>query len=451
MPVLNAFYTLDPARRDGLLLKAIAESHAWHFARNRTYNLTTSARGVGPKVDRRQFPLLLRNSAITFKGYIEQLGTAFPQDQPRRFADWLISQLSIPLPCLEPDDLQSRYDALDDLLSAIEARCASLGLEIVTSSGTSGRFTILARDAQTVRSATDAYFTAIRHAWGIGPEHHLIFMMPANTRISMARIARLGTTALGWENSGSVEYTMPFDAGSDDVRIRTGRTYRDGPRGTWEKWVLHRLMVWGYDVMAKSRFAARTIDALGRLAAGDRPLMLLGGLVQLDELSQRLLQDGGVVVPDGSRIATGGGIKHSYPRSPTEIWQNLRRTFRSRTGSSVAVSDVYGMAEAHWAAFECAEGNHHLPPWVYVAVTDDDDRPLQGSDVTGYLAFWDPLGGGRVYPPFFQTSDRVRLMNGNGFFDPTLVCPCGDDSPYLARGTIRRVDLIEEAGCGATL
>jgi hypothetical protein len=115
------------------------------------------------------------------------------------------------------------------------------------------------------------------------------------------------------------------------------------------------------------------------------------------------------------------------------------------------VTDIYGMAEANWAAFQCPEGNYHMPPWVYVGVMDDDDRPLQGSDITGLLAFWDPLGGGNGYPPFFQSADWVRLVNGNGYFDAGLVCPCGDVTPYIVRNTIQRVDLIEEAGCGATL
>jgi hypothetical protein len=115
------------------------------------------------------------------------------------------------------------------------------------------------------------------------------------------------------------------------------------------------------------------------------------------------------------------------------------------------VADVYGMAEANWAAFQCTEGNYHMPPWVYVAAMDDDDQPIEGSDVTGLLAFWDPLGGGNVYPPFFRTADLVRLINGNTHFDPALACACGDRTPYLMRGSIQRIDLIEEAGCGATL
>ena len=442
------FYAIEPAERDQILLDAIHDCHAWHYARNDAYRATVSARGVGPCLYREQLPRLLRVSAITFKGYIEQLGTSFPQNQPRRFLEWLAGQLSLALPLDRADVLRPRYATLEGLLSAIEALYADRGLEVVTSSGTSGRFTILVRDAVAVRTATEAYFTAIRHAWGITREHALVFAVPEQTRVAMAHIAHLGTRVLEWD---TVIYTMPFDADPDKIRVRTGRTFRPGLWGLWEQHVLHPFMEWADEALAERRFVDLTTQALERCAADGRPVMLLGGLVQLDALAEHPLAHDGLDLPAGSRIATGGGLKQTYPRSAAEIRARLRRTLRGPGGSLLPVADVYGMAEAHWAAFQCSEGNYHMPPWVYMAAMDDDDSRLEGSDVTGLLAFWDPLGGGNVYPPFFQTADRVRLVNGNGYFDPLLVCPCGEATPYFVRDTIQRVDLIEEAGCGATL
>ena len=452
MPTLSDFYSIQPARRDKILLDAIHERHAWHYARNSGYRATVSARGVGANLRPGQLPRLLRVSAITFKGYIEQLGTFFPQDQPRRFLEWLAGLLSFELPSGRAVRLDHRYSTLEGLLAAIEALYADdLGLEIVTSSGTSGKFTILVRDGTAVKVATDAYFTAIAHAWGIGPGYDMIFVMPAQTRVAMARIALQGTRVLGWSTHSSVSYTMPFKADPDIIRVRTGRTFRPGLRGFWEEHVLHPFMLWAYESLAEAKFVSLTIQALERCAATGRPAMLLGGLVQLDAIVQHLLARGGIELPAGSRVATGGGIKQIYPRTSDQIRADLGQALRGPGDAPLPVADVYGMAEANWAAFQCPEGNYHMPPWVYVAAMDDDDRPLQGSDVTGLLAFWDPLGGGDVYPPFFQTADRVRLVNGNGAFDPARVCPCGDVTPYFVRNTIQRVDLIEEAGCGAIL
>jgi hypothetical protein len=442
------FYAIEPTERDEILLDAIRECHAWHYARNDAYRATVSARGVGRGLHWKQLPRLLRVSAITFKGYIEQLGTSFPQDQPRPFLEWLAGQLSLALPLDRAEDLRPRYATLERLLSAIEALYADLGLEVVTSSGTSGRFTILVRGAAAVRTATEAYFTAIRHAWGITREHALVFVVPEQTRVAMAHIAHLGTRVLEWDTA---IYTMPFVADPDTIRVRTGRTFRPGLRGLWEQHVLHPFMRWAGAALAERRFASLTIQALERCAAEGRPVMLLGGLVQLDALAEHLLSRDGLELPTGSRVATGGGLKQAYPQSPAQIRAKLIRALRGPGGRPLPVADVYGMAEANWAAFQCSEGNYHVPPWVYMAAMDDDDGQLEGSDVTGLLAFWDPLGGGDVYPPFFQTADRVRLVNGNGYFDPLLVCPCGEATPYFVRDTIQRVDLIEEAGCGATL
>jgi hypothetical protein len=445
---LSDFYSIRPAKRDEILLDAIHRSHAWHYTRNDAYHATVSARGVGANLSREQLARLLRVSAITFKGYIEQLGTPFPQDQPRRFLEWLGGQLSLALPPDRADDLRPRYATLEGLLRAIEELYADLGLEIVTSSGTSGKFTILVRDAATVRTATEAYFTAIRHSWGISPEHALVFVVPEQTRVAMAHIAHMGTRVLRWD---TVIYTMPFSADPDTIRVRTGRTFRPGMRGLWEQHVLHPFMIWAGATVADRRFVSVTIQALKQCTAEGRPVMLLGGLVQLDTLAEGLLINNGLELPANSRIATGGGLKQAYPLSPTQIRAHLAQALRGPGGGPLPVTDIYGMAEANWAAFQCARGNYHMPPWVYMAAMDDDDRPLQGSDVTGLLAFWDPLGGGDVYPPFFQTTDRVRLVNGNGYFEPALVCPCGEDTPYFVHDTIQRVDLIEEAGCGATL
>jgi hypothetical protein len=279
----------------------------------------------------------------------------------------------------------------------------------------------------------------------------MIFVMPAVTRVAMARIAHLGTRELEWAADSSVAYTMPFKADPDTIRVRTGRTFRPGLRGLWEQRVLRPFMIWAYEALAKDKFIRTTVRALERSAAAHRPVMLLGGLVQLDAVGQHGLECGGMELPAGSRIATGGGVKERYPRSPDQIRADLGRAMHGPGGVALPVTDIYGMAEANWAAFQCPEGNYHMPPWVYVRVMDDDDRPLQGSDITGLLAFWDPLGGGDGYPPFFQSADRVRLVNGNGYFDAALVCPCGDVTPYIVRNTIQRVDLIEEAGCGATL
>jgi hypothetical protein len=435
MSDLERFYDLTPSQRVIELQTLILREHAFHYERNAAYRLTLQGRGVNHRVALEEFTHLLRPSALTFKSYTELMGP-FPQDQPVNFLAWLNRQLSIPLPEDRWNRLTSKYSTLEALLQAVEQLYADLGIEIVTSSGTSGRASFVVRDALTVELAVTAFFSGIARAWGIQRGTALILMMPAETRIAMARTARLGTQALRWMDDAPVHYTIPFAATPDLIRIRAGRTYRPGLKGELERQVLNPGMRWANDHLANPQSINLTRRRLVESISANRPLMLLGGMAQLHVLAQVVK----LQLPEGSRVATGGGIKESYDYTPAQIRADLEKAF------GVPVWDVYGMAEANWAAFECPAKNHHIPPWIYAVVTDDDDRILTGPDVTGLLAFFDPLGGGRLIPPFFQTADRVRLVNGASGYDPTRVCPCGEDTSYILGG-IQRVDLIEEAGC----
>jgi hypothetical protein len=430
-------------RRD-LLVTAICRTHTDHYERNVAYRTAVAARGVGPCCGPTDFARLLRPAALTFKGYADLIGP-FPQDDPLTFLRWLSDQLSMPLASERWSVLRRRYSSLEALLRDIERIYADMGLQIVTSTGTSGRASIVARDHATIALAIDAFFGEIGQAWGIARGAGLVFMMPAETRVAMARTAVLGTRHLNWATDGAVYFTVPFAATPDQLRVRAGRTYRPGLQGLWERRALHPFMAWANARLAEPRFVALTLAALRAAAARDRPVMLLGGLVQLHAVAQAVLAAGASVpsLPPGSRIATGGGMKELYPLPAAAIRADLRKVF-----GDMPIADVYGMAEANWAAFECMHGNHHLPAWVYTVVTDDQDCIVTGADATGLLAFFDPLGGGQLVPPFFQTADRVRLINGGGGYDPALRCPCGRDTPYVTGG-IRRVDLMDEAGCAA--
>jgi hypothetical protein len=437
---LEDFLTLPPPQRSQVLLEAIEEQHRYHFGRNVAYWQIVTARGVGPRVASDQLACLLRLAALTFKSYIEHIGP-FPQDDPPGFLRWLTDQLSISLPRDRWPAFRRRYRTLEALLCDIERIYADLGLEIVTSTGTSGRASIVARNAVTVELAVRAFFTGIHHSWGVARGTALIFVMPQDTRVAMARSARFGTRQLDWAADSPVYYTLPFSATPDLIRIRSGRTFRPGLEGMVERRVLYPGMAWANERLAAPRYIALTLARLRECVQVGRPLMLLGGMAQLHSIARQTTMS----LPAGSRVATGGGMKEQYPFTPAQIRADLRAAF-----DGAPVSDVYGMAEANWAAFECPQGNYHIPPWVYAVVTDDDDRIVPGPDATGMLAFFDPIGGGELLPPFFQTTDRVRLVNGGCEYDPSLVCPCGYDSAYI-RGSIQRMDLVEEAGCAAQI
>ena len=225
------FWDMTPAQRQPILLHAIAEAHAWHYERNPAYQRLVESRGVGPQLDARDLTRVLRPTAQTFKSYISVIGTPFPQERPAAFLAWLADHLSIPLPRERFQQFEPRYPTLEKLLQDFEAIFDDYGFEVTTSSGTSGRATIMVRDRETVDLAVDCFVQATLAFMGVGAEHNAIFMMPRQTRIAMARTARFGTERLGMQDKGHVHFTIPFPADPDRVRIRAGRTFQSGWKG----------------------------------------------------------------------------------------------------------------------------------------------------------------------------------------------------------------------------
>ncbi len=450
------FWNIAPAKREPILLEAIAQTHAWHYEQNLAYQRLVESRGVGPQLNGDDLARILRPTAQTFKSYISVIGTPFPQQRPAAFLEWLAGQLSVQLPRERFAQFEPDYPSLEKLLQDFETIFADFGFEVTTSSGTSGRSTIMVRDSQTVDLAVDCFVQATLAIWGVGKDHNVIFMMPRQTRIAMARTARFGTERLGIAQD-RVHFTIPFPADPDRVRVRTGRTFVPGWRGLLERRLSHPLARWMEERYVQPRAVTQTIKLLEQAQGAGTPTLLFGSLVQLHGLSQKLRglgygQNGHRMgLPVGSLVGTGGGLKQFYPFSPDQIRQEIQTVLGLESGEPVPIRDVMGMAEANWAAPQCEVGNYHLPPWVYAVALDDDDEILRGSDVVGLLAFFDPFGGGRLFPSFFKTTDQVRLVNGTQEHDSTHRCPCQRDTTYIVRETIRRVDLLDEAGCAGQL
>ncbi len=450
------FWEMAPAQRKPALLEAIADTHAWHYERNPAYRRLVRSRGVGPQLNGCSLARVLRPTAQTFKSYISVIGTPFPQDRPVAFVEWLADNLSVPLPRARFQQFESHYPSLEKLLQAFENIYGDFGFEVTTSSGTSGRATIMVRDRETIDLAVDCFVQATLAFMGVGSEHNAIFMMPRETRIAMARTARFGTERLGMADKGRVHFTIPFPADPDRVRIRAGRTFQPGWRGAVEKRITHRISRWMDEHVVQPRAVAQTLDLLRQAQRSGTPTLLFGSLTQLHALSRNLQsqQNGAgdiIRLPAGSLVGTGGGLKELYPFAPDRIRRDIEAVLLLENGDSIPIRDVMGMAEANWAAPQCPEGNYHLPPWVYTIALDDDDEILRGADTVGILGFLDPYGSGQLFPSFFKTTDQVRLVNGTNDHDPALCCACGHDTPYLVSGTIRRIDLLEEAGCAGQL
>ena len=442
-PFLADFWRMDEAAREKALLEAIAAAHSYHFERNTAYRATVATRGIGPIAGPGDMPRLLRTTSEAFKSYIDVLGTPFPEDRPADFVEWLAGQVSVDLRPHRPR-LRSGYRSLEGLLSAVERAYTDMGLQMLTSRGTSGRATIIPRDHRSTDLTMESLSLSFQRYFGMEPTFTAIFMMPRRSRIAVTRMAGLSVQRVGLDG-GRVHFTSPFAAYHDRVRIRSGRTYRPGLRGVMERRAWRPLMT-----TLQTRFVDvhAVEDAISRLipaAAHDEKVLLFGSLDRLHRLASFLI-DGGrtMMLAPGSLLGTGEGFNEASASPAEKMREDLAQAFRLTSGEAVPLRDMYGMAEANWAAIQCSHGNYHIPPWVFAVTVDDQEHFQNGPRSTGLLAFFDPLGGGHLFPPFFRTADQVTLVRGS-------ICPCGEPGRYLERDSIRRIDLVGEAGCAGRL
>lgn len=446
---LGTFWEISQEQRLGYLQGAILNSHGWHYQHNQSYRQTVSARGIGEQVTVDNYHLLLRPTAQTFKSYIDILGTPFPQDKPEEFMRWLINQLSIQLPGKPLTQLKNRYKSLESLLSDIELLYRDFGLEVITSSGTSGRSTIMVRDKKGIDKTVESFYLSFQRYFEMQADHRAIFIMPRSTRIAMARMASFSVSGIGLPEN-RIHYTIPYAADPDLVRIRAGRTYRSGFQGWVERKIENPFMNWANENMVTPRAVRDTVDLLVAASEAKEKVLLFGGWVHLHAVAGYIREHHqSVQLAPGSLVGTGGGMKERYPFTPSQIREDISQVIQIMGDDRLPIRDVYGMAEANWAAMQCRGGNYHIPPWIYPVVLDDDGKILEAPDSSGILAFFDPIGGGRLFPSFFKSADSVRLINGGSTLSGNLDCPCGEQGAYILKDSIQRVDLLDEAGCAA--
>jgi hypothetical protein len=209
-------------------------------------------------------------------------------------------------------------------------------------------------------------------------------------------------------------------------------------------WMQHRYVT--------PRAVRETIDLLERAETASEKVLVFGGWVQLHAIAQELQSAGRTLrLSPGSLLGSGGGLKELYPFTPAQIREDLAQAVKLSNGQAVPVRDVYGMAEANWVAMQCGHGSYHIPPWVYARTLDEDDCLQEDPDTVGLLAFFDPYGGGRLFPSFFKTADQVRLILADEGHDAQKRCRCGETGAYITQDSILRVDLLDEAGCAAQM
>jgi hypothetical protein len=179
-------------------------------------------------------------------------------------------------------------------------------------------------------------------------------------------------------------------------------------------------------------------DFLARAAREGRAAVVFGPPAEVATLCEAILADGASVrLPSGSRVATGGGWKTGRPLSRGRLAELVEAAIGVPPG---ALTDGYSATELNVVLSTCAEGRYHVPPLVELAVLDDGLRWIRGDDAEGALAFLDPFAD--AYVGFLALGDRARVS--------TRPCPCGLMGPAVV-GEIVRAPSEAPRGCAAAV
>ena len=185
---------------------------------------------------------------------------------------------------------------------------------------------------------------------------------------------------------------------------------------------------------------AQAISFLHESRRDDTRVIVFGAPFQIADLCAYARENGTRVrLPPDSLVISGGGWKSFEGRRIGR--GELHDTIEDAVGVSGArVIDTYSTAELNSVFMTCAEGHYHVPPLVAPVVLDQALGGEWGREGTGILGVLDPFAWS--YPGFVITGDLVTLARGR--------CACGLEG-WMIIGEIRRAAGQDIRGCGGAM
>ncbi len=263
------------------------------------------------------------------------------------------------------------------------------GLEVVaelTSSGTTGRPSVVPQDEPSWRRRVHALLAAYRGVGALGGTVEVLAFLldPATTRMAGSLV---------------IDAALKSQPGVRSVRYLA----RQGPTGP------------DFSLPAAAQALAE--------AARRGPVVLVGYPALIGATVLGLARSGTpcLPLPEGSQVLTGGGWKSFLPDVPVE-----QGPFRAQVSAFFAippgaVRDMFGLSECPAVFVQCAEGRYHVPAFAWAqAIEPESGREVPPGE-TGLLQLTVPLT--TSYPLLkILTTDKVSLTCG---------CPCGLEAPTL--------------------
>ena len=419
-PIDIALYTPNPffleySKAQNDLLPAILHSFNHHYKNNFLYHRICESKTVTPEAinsreDLNKIPLL---PDMFFKNYPDG----------KDFLNWLKTIFSGSLP--QPVFINNN-PSHDEIIQEFNKK----GINIMFTSGTSGRFSFIPRDTNSWNREKYSAMKSVIDLMDYNPNDEVILLIP-DPRQTNLTIASLFGIAYNLYKPTNIHVAL-------DMKITTQflRMQRDETIGISEKIKAKALSTISPLVQRTSDL--RIMHLLEHIEQSGKRVNIAGPPFWLDRIIDRMKKEGkSVHLPEG-QILTGGGWKTEENKRPPE------EAFREKVEEILGIPqdryhDVYAMSECSSVFLSCEGHYKHIPPLIVPLVLDEDLNELDYNQV-GRFAFIDPLPNS--YPGFIITGDRVKILEQ---------CPkCHREGPVLDV-EVTRMPGSEGRGCAAVM
>jgi acyl-protein synthetase LuxE len=349
-----------------------------------------------------------------------------------------------------------------DSIDAWIDRLAEAGIKIIYSSGTSGSFSFIPRDAANMelfRAASRSYLAPLLMPKILATPLQQFIVKLAYQWLSTETMLNAGrrTGGMGLSNFDAVfldfnrghtgnqtleqELAHLFNRSSFLYETQLSPTVlrlaTRGPRTDEDRAQLLALqdMVIGQ----KEQNYIKIIEQLKQSTADGQKVFIFGTPYQLKELCGTIAtRNGNVRLKEGSLVLFGGGWKSfSGEMIPREQLITLMNETLDLPPEQIL--EGYSMTEINVFMLRCEHGRFHIPPLIEPVIYNEELEMIEGDNLRGTLGFLDPFA--TSYPGFIISGDEVHFVNGD--------CACGLIGPAVTE--IGRSQHREVKGCGGIM
>ena len=391
--------------------KSIIEVFNYHYNNNLFYNQFCKHRKISPddiKSEKDFIKIPLVPDAF-FKDY--------PSEKPKDVYNWLYQVSSVDI---------GKYNFsgknLTQFLEWAENRLKGL---ILHSSGTSGKFSIIFRDEETMKRIIYTLLKLILfHVTDLDDNAHFVY--PGSTKTFLAGGHAVAKASELFDDEHK-HFSSDRALSMEIIKLMsTGQA--EGIKQKLELKLIQK-------ALAKGQY--KIINLLQELEKKNEQVVMVTFPILIWEI-MNIMEKEGISMNLGksnSFVVSAGGWKiHAHKKvSEDDFAKRIEKCFGI---SKENYRDLYGMSEMNGAALSCEERYKHLTDWIYPIVLDDDMEPV-GFGESGRFAFLDPAGYG--YPGFIMTGDKVTLLEK---------CPKCGKSGIVIKSEVTRMKGAEGRGCG---